>query len=160
MLEVHQRDAPIFTDFGGASLLANRWHRWARLVPDTTCHLAIPTRGFTAAVSVLGGTPPQRPFKFAMSACRFTILFRSRPRRPTRRDRMALFVTPFGRARRGAAGCRLQTAGGRREQTVTRVTIPAGEFLTFFIGLDCREVICGYSLLSKVICFQVFIQVR
>jgi hypothetical protein len=28
---------------------------------DTSWHLAIPTRGFTAAVSVFGGTPPLKP---------------------------------------------------------------------------------------------------
>src|ERR1051325_4625228 len=34
----------------------------------TTCYLAIPTRGFTAAVSVFGGTPPQKPLNCSMSA--------------------------------------------------------------------------------------------
>jgi hypothetical protein len=28
---------------------------------NTSCYLAIPTRGFTAAVSVFGGTPPVKP---------------------------------------------------------------------------------------------------
>src|SRR5438034_11664201 len=28
---------------------------------NTSCYLAIPTRGFTAAVSVFGGTPPTKP---------------------------------------------------------------------------------------------------
>jgi len=36
----------------------------------------MPTRGFTAAVSVFRGTPPQKPFEFVMSVDRFAIQFR------------------------------------------------------------------------------------
>src|SRR6267154_6861881 len=38
---------------------------------NTSCYLAMPTRGFTAVVSVFGGTPPPKPLKckirFALS---------------------------------------------------------------------------------------------
>src|SRR5258706_15543739 len=38
---------------------------------NTSCHLAMPTRGFTAVVSVFGGTPPPKPLickiRFAIS---------------------------------------------------------------------------------------------
>jgi hypothetical protein len=30
---------------------------------NTSCYLAIPTRGFTAVLSVFGGTPPAKPLK-------------------------------------------------------------------------------------------------
>jgi hypothetical protein len=35
--------------------------QWNRTMGHTTSHLAMPTRGFTAAVSVFGCTPSSKP---------------------------------------------------------------------------------------------------
>src|ERR1041385_8523061 len=60
----------------------------------TTCHLAIPTRGFTAAVSVFRGTPPQKPLKCSLSAMKRRQAFvkSSDPRGGQRGEAHVLFV--------------------------------------------------------------------
>ena len=40
-----------------------KWHLEDK--KDTSCYLAIPTRGFTAVVSVFRGTPPPKPLYFS-----------------------------------------------------------------------------------------------
>ena len=65
-----------------------RKHRCSRPMPfqqrtNTSCQLALPTRGFTAAVSVFRGTPPPKPLKCKSVSNRFGTGLRSRWAEPT-----------------------------------------------------------------------------